>query len=334
MVSTVTSADAAPAERTAPGRRVAGSPTGHRRVLPSVAPALVIVAVQQVLFPSTGPRRHYLWGLVLQGLTFGLLIALVALGMALIYRANRILNFAQGDLGLVPVSLAVDLILFSGLNYLLALGLGLAAAVVVGAVVELAIIRRFFRAPRLILTVATIGLAQLLAFASLCLPRIWGEDPLTSAIDVPFDLAPRSRRSSSTPTTSWPGARAAGDGRRRLVPPVHRRRHRRAGRRRARRPGRPARHPGRAAPHLRVGVAAVLSFLALFLRAGVVGLPLGSPVGLTVLLSALAALMLGRLTNLPAIAAAAMALGLLEATSAGTTSSTSARSTSTSAATS
>ena len=60
-------------------------------------------------------------------------------------------------------------------------------------------------------------------------------------------------------------------------------------------------------------IAAVLSFLALFLQAGIVGLPLGSPVGLTVLLSALAALMLGRLTDLPAIVASAMALGLLEA---------------------
>ena len=59
-------------------------------------------------------------------------------------------------------------------------------------------------------------------------------------------------------------------------------------------------------------IATVLSFLALFLQAGIIGLPLGSPVGLTVLLSALAALMLGRLTNLPAIVASAIALGLLE----------------------
>jgi branched-chain amino acid transport system permease protein len=59
-------------------------------------------------------------------------------------------------------------------------------------------------------------------------------------------------------------------------------------------------------------VAAVLSFLALFLQAGIIGLPLGSPVGLTVLLSALAALMLGRLTDLPAIVASAVALGVLE----------------------
>ncbi len=60
-------------------------------------------------------------------------------------------------------------------------------------------------------------------------------------------------------------------------------------------------------------LATALSFLALFLQAGIVGIPLGSPVGLTVLLSALAALMLGRLSDMPAIVASAMALGLLEA---------------------
>ena len=152
----------------------------------SFGPALVIVVVQQVLFPSTGSDGGYLWGLVIQGLTLGLLTALVALGMALVYRANRILNFAQGDLGLVPAALAIDLIVFSGLSYVLALVLGLVAALVVGAVVELAIIRRFFRSPRLILTVATIGLAQLLAFCSLMLPRIWGEDPLNTRIDGPI----------------------------------------------------------------------------------------------------------------------------------------------------
>ena len=47
--------------------------------------------------------------------------------------------------------------------------------------------RRFFRSPRLILTVATIGLAQLLAFASLMMPRLWGEDLLNTRIDAPFD---------------------------------------------------------------------------------------------------------------------------------------------------
>lgn len=291
-------------------------PDARGRVRTAVAPVLpaaVIVVVQQVLFPSTNGDGEFLWGLVIQGLTLGMLSALVAVGMALVYRANRIVNFAAGDLGLVPTALAVDLILFSGLSYFLALVLGLAAAAVVGAVVELAIVRRFFRSPRLILTVATIGLAQLLAFGSLMLPRLWGEDALNSRIDAPlgwtsevapftFDgdylvawlLAPLAMLLVAAFlrfTDVGVAVRAAAD--------------------RADRASLLGIPVGRL--HSCVwAIAAVLSFVALFLQAGVVGLPLGSPVGLTVLLSALAALMLGRLTHLPSVVASAIAIGLLE----------------------
>jgi branched-chain amino acid transport system permease protein len=280
----------------------------------SFGPALVIVVVQQVLFPSTGSDGGYLWGLVVQGLTLGLLTSLVALGMALIYRANRILNFAQGDLGLVPAALAIDLIVFSGLSYVLALVVGLVAALVVGAVVELAIIRRFFRSPRLILTVATIGLAQLLAFCSLMLPRIWGEDPLNTRIDGPIawraDVSPLIFDGDYL--VAWVLAPLAVTAVALFLRFTHVGIAVRAAADRADRASLLGIPVGRL--HTTVwSIATVLSFLALFLQAGIVGLPLGSPVGLTVLLSALAVLMLGRLTDMPAIVASAMALGLLEA---------------------
>src|SRR5690606_33718804 len=46
--------------------------------------------------------------------------------------------------------------------------------------------------------------------------------------------------------------------------------------------------------------------------AGLVGLPFGGALSFTVLLIALAALMLGKLTNLPTVATSAIALGILE----------------------
>jgi branched-chain amino acid transport system permease protein len=277
-------------------------------------PALVIVALQQVLFPSTGAGGGYLWGLVVQGLTLGLLTALVALGMALVYRANRIINFAQGDLGLVPAALAIDLIVFSGLHYVLALAVGLAAALVVGGVVELAIIRRFFRSGRLLLTVATIGLAQLLAFGSLMLPRLWGEDPLNSRIDVPWgwrtEIAPLIFDAGYP--VAWVLAPLAIAAVAAFLRFTHVGIAVRAAADRADRASLLGIPVGRLHTYV-WAIAAALSSLALFLQAGIVGVPLGSPVGLTVLLSALAALMLGRLSNMPAIVASAMALGLLEA---------------------
>lgn len=99
-------------------------------------------------------------GAWIRGVVLGRLIALLAVGMALVYRANRVINFAQADLGFVPTSLAVGLIVFSGLPYLFGFGVGLVAAVAMGAVVELAFVRRFAKASRLVLTVATIGITR------------------------------------------------------------------------------------------------------------------------------------------------------------------------------
>lgn len=73
-----------------------------------------------------------------------------------------------------------------GWSYLLAVPMGVAAAVMLGSVVELLVIRRFRRAPRLLLTVATIGLSQLLAAGALLLPSLWHTELLAPHI------APRS----------------------------------------------------------------------------------------------------------------------------------------------
>ena len=90
------------------------------------------------------------------------------------------INFAQGDLGTAPAVLAVGLIAFSGVNYFLGLATGLVASVLLTASIEITVVRRFRRSPRLILTVATIGLSQLLVVVSLLIPRIWGQTPIGS----------------------------------------------------------------------------------------------------------------------------------------------------------
>ena len=53
--------------------------------------------------------------------------------------------------------------------------LGLVAAIVLGVLVETLIIRRFYHSPRLIVTVATIGVAQVLTGAALFLPNLFGD---------------------------------------------------------------------------------------------------------------------------------------------------------------
>jgi branched-chain amino acid transport system permease protein len=61
-------------------------------------------------------------------------------------------------------------------------------------------------------------------------------------------------------------------------------------------------------------VASALAFITMFLRAGVVGLPIGQVLGPTVLLEALAAVVIGRMDDLPRITAAAIGIGIIEQT--------------------
>jgi hypothetical protein len=86
------------------------------RALTPLSPAIALVAVQLVFFGLPA-------GAWVRGLVLGLLTALLAVGMALVYRANRVINFAQADLGYVPAALSVGLIVFNGLPYLLGLSL-------------------------------------------------------------------------------------------------------------------------------------------------------------------------------------------------------------------
>ena len=59
-------------------------------------------------------------------------------------------------------------------------------------------------------------------------------------------------------------------------------------------------------------ITAVLAFITVFLRAGVSSFPIGSALAVTVLVRALAAVVLGRMDDFPRIAAAAIGLGIVE----------------------
>jgi branched-chain amino acid transport system permease protein len=96
------------------------------------------------------------------GVVFGALYALIGMGLILVYRANRIINFAQAQLGSVPAVVALLLIAKRGLPWVIAFPLAIIGALLLGGAVEVGLIRRFSQAPRLILTVVTIGVGFLL----------------------------------------------------------------------------------------------------------------------------------------------------------------------------
>ena len=127
-------------------------------------------------------------GIVFLGLVIGSLISFISIGIVLIYRTNRIINFAGADIGAVAAVLSVLLVGEAKMNYFLAVGIGLITALLLGALIEFAVVRRFFKAPRLILTVATIGLTQLLVFIEVILPRAFNLDFVSVSIPTPFDF--------------------------------------------------------------------------------------------------------------------------------------------------
>jgi len=282
-------------------------PGNSATAVAAVVSVAAVLALQLVLFPMP-------LGVWIQGAVLGLLGSLMAVGLGLTYRLNKVINFAQGDLGTAPAVLAVGLVAFSGVNYFAGLATGLVASVLLTAIVEFVVIRRFRRSPRLILTVATIGLSQLLVVLSLLIPRIWGQTPISSAVvtfpwHLSWHIAPVVFDANDlvavivsvlclaavsiwfTKSDIGIAVQAAGDRRDRasmLGIPV-----------------------GRLQTVTWV-VAGVLSFVSIFFQAAILGLPLDPTYGLTALVTALAALALGNFTELPVIAVSAVALGILE----------------------
>lgn len=342
-------------------RRLPGRPEGGWPALALLGPAAAVLAVQLAFYPVP-------LGVWIQGLVGGLLNALVVLGLLLIYRANRTVNLSQATLGTFPTAIAVGVFMLGAPGLGAALGLGVAAAVLVvasaalllglrgaalpvvglitsittvaamyvadalgywgalllglvlaaatGAVVDALVIARFRRAPRLVLTVATVGLAQLLAVTSVLAPRIWGRT-IFAGDGLPDFRLPGDLRLEVGDTiitgdhlfaggvavlvlalTAWALSRSdAGVAVRAAADRADR----------ASMLGIPVRR-------LECGVwvvAAVLGFLGTFLQAGMFGLGLTTGLGLRVMVAALAALAVTGFGSMPAAILAAVAVGIL-----------------------
>jgi branched-chain amino acid transport system permease protein len=155
-----------------------------------VAPTISVLLVVAYRAPGSG---HYLaekapWGIVVAGVIVGTVTALLAMGLILIYRTNRFINFAYGSMGSFAGVIAIGLYLQKHVNFWLALAIGVAIGVATGAVVDL-IVRRFRNSSRLILTVASIGIGQMLAVAELLISsHALGFISLTGGFNIPLNM--------------------------------------------------------------------------------------------------------------------------------------------------
>lgn len=126
---------------------------------------------------------------LVQGLSIGALYGIIGVGIILIYRTSRIINFAAGAIGAVPAIIALNLDLVHHVNYLLVAPIAIIGGPAVGAAIDILIMRRFDRSPRLITTVVTIGVAQSLAVLGFFVPIWMGQkaNNAASLAPTPYD---------------------------------------------------------------------------------------------------------------------------------------------------
>jgi ABC-type branched-subunit amino acid transport system ATPase component/ABC-type branched-subunit amino acid transport system permease subunit len=143
--------------------------------------ALVLVVVFHLLLPRQVP-----YGILLYGVVTGSTYSLTAIGLILVYRANRIINFALPEIGVFGAVLFENLIRASGWPWAAALVVGVATAGAAGLVLELGLARRFFNSSRLVLSVATIGMAQLVAFGEYAVAQAFSGQPASAGLRTPL----------------------------------------------------------------------------------------------------------------------------------------------------
>jgi branched-chain amino acid transport system permease protein len=111
--------------------------------------------------------------LTLNGLSNGAVYAAVALSLVLIWRATRILNFAQAGMLMFTTFIAWTAI-DHGASYWVGFAIALMSGLVLGAIVERVIIRHVEGAPPLNAIIVTLGVLVLLQAVA---GMIWGGNP-------------------------------------------------------------------------------------------------------------------------------------------------------------
>jgi branched-chain amino acid transport system permease protein len=121
--------------------------------------------------------------LTLTGIAAGMIYSALALALVLIWRATRIVNFAQGALAMTTTYIALAAIQATD-NYWLGFVVALAAGLVLGAVAERALVRWVEAGPPLNAVILTLGLLLILEAV---VPMIWGAQ--IRGFPAPFSIA-------------------------------------------------------------------------------------------------------------------------------------------------
>jgi branched-chain amino acid transport system permease protein len=126
---------------------------------------------------------NYFFVLTLTGVAAGMIYSALALALVLIWRATRVVNFAQGAMAMATTYIALAVIQSTG-NYWFGFAAALVAGLVMGAVAERGIVRWIENGPPLNAVILTLGLLLVLEAV---VPMIWGGQ--IRSFPAPFSIA-------------------------------------------------------------------------------------------------------------------------------------------------
>ncbi|HLF39906.1 MAG TPA: branched-chain amino acid ABC transporter permease, partial [Acidimicrobiia bacterium] len=130
-------------------------------------------------------------GIVALGLVQGALAALLALGLVLAYRTHRVVNLAHASMGLLSGVLTGMLVTRWHWSFWPAAVVGIALGAALGLLTERLVIARLASAPRVVVLVATIGVAQIFGALQTALPLAFGGALPTYPVPGPsLDISP------------------------------------------------------------------------------------------------------------------------------------------------
>lgn len=135
--------------------------------------------------------------LTLNGLTEGAIYAAMALALVMIWRATRVVNFAQGAMAMFTTYLALFAV-DRGAPYWVAFAAALGSGLVLGAVVERVLVRPVESAPPLNVVILTLGL---LLFLEALAPMLFGGQ--IRGFPAPFSIVGLRLGSSQVPFSTF-----------------------------------------------------------------------------------------------------------------------------------
>jgi branched-chain amino acid transport system permease protein len=151
-----------------------------------------------------GEDLEFLFALVLNGASIGLMYSLIALGFVLVYKATDAINFAQGEFVMMAGLIAAAVLGAEGAWLFAAVVATLAVMIGFGFALERVVLRPLLGRPVVAVIMATIGLAAVLRGLT---PIVFGSG--TRGVPLPIGDEPISIGPASLPPIQVLGAAVA-----------------------------------------------------------------------------------------------------------------------------